>query len=56
MQANNGTMTGAIAQDILKAGHRQLLGGVHQPPIREGALRVMHKFDQLEGVKCVSCG
>lgn len=33
-----------------------LLAGVYQPVMREGAIRVMHCFDKLDGVECTSCG
>jgi len=45
-----------LAKRIIMSVQRQLLGGYHQPPIREGAIRVMHQHGQLDGVECISCG
>lgn len=45
-----------VCQQIMSLGLGILLGGPHQPPFREGALRPMHTYGHVEGVPCVECG
>ena len=56
MQRAGDRLTPELAWQCQLAVLAMLLTGLHQPPLRLGALRVLHAFDWLEGVECVSCG
>jgi hypothetical protein len=51
-------MSDKLANGILEVGMGLIMAGTHQPPPREGAMRVLHSHGHLKGVVCVeeTCG
>lgn len=52
MQENGREWFKELAQECLTIGQGLLASGWGQPPMRLGAMRVMHKFDKRQGIPC----
>ena len=54
-QANDDVFTKELAKKTMTTGLRMLLGAHGGPPVREGAIRGLHKYGHIDGVECVIC-
>ena len=55
VQEKNGNMDGNLARDTIHVVPKMLLAGVHQPPVRERAIRVTHCYGHVDGLECAHC-